>query len=920
MSGNDKDLLEFIARLAYNISGLSGELKLYFSQFVTSHFTKTLSKNQIEDIENRKASNLLTEADWHHAAQIFSKDSKIWCVAALRLLQKQAEKVDDRIVSRKIDRLTNELLVSFGLQQDHELIEQELGRIEQEIYLFQNRIIIKIPTEIWPLTLDYAIRFAFLFGFTYRGLEKGYLALYNVLIIPLFTMALTYVIGKRHKKANLKLLNAYGGASIYKIEYKVSVNQYTWLAFFLGTSVFISYLLPDRLHILALFGLTFYYFLYLRFFRVGRLGENELVRQLEHKQIDNTTLSVDENDEVIVALETKLNSSTSRLEAYVLESALFGALTFSGFLQIVATDLVSFKDLENFASYIFSTAQAFIHFDWPQFDTGVAGLSDKKSLFCLVSAQSLICSIFFLAVIASRLRFSDIADKVRTALNLAKAYNAKEEVLHDELAISGKTTKRLEALTAKVNEQLYQATLVLEEINPVMQYMEYFRNAGILVFLIILISSSLFITSVLGWTFLVLAVATYFYFNRSRISIQIKAFTLNLRIEFVKRGYWLLGIAFFPQVVGFVFRVFFHVRNTEWLLALSYFLIGLYLFAWLILAAHVDDQFGEIELTHSERTRQSRWKFVKNTLATLILIGSIGIAFKQLRFAGANEMMIISLGSIAILMYFVGYYLTKIKWIGIICGWIMAVAIIGVLFKFQHWEGANEMLIIGISSSLVLVPIVVWKRKAFHFLMIRFCIATVLICLYYSPVFFNNAREGVMLAYDHESIHIKDVLEVLDANRSERFLNEGSKAVENGIAKSNEYMNKYGTDFGYTFAYRSMMVEYQFFAEAMLGNRRDYEKLDSSLSPRSKRDNEKLDSVLLPLALTAVRQGYKIARLFDFEPWMDFALESDILLVMGKREEAIDALEKLDQLIPGVYKNDKTLIKERLASLKAKTP
>jgi hypothetical protein len=259
-------------------------------------------------------------------------------------------------------------------------------------------------------------------------------------------------------------------------------------------------------------------------------------------------------------------------------------------------------------------------------------------------------------------------------------------------------------------------------------------------------------------------------------------------------------------------------------------------------------------------------------------------------------MLIISLGSIAILMYFVGYYLTKIKWIGIICGGVMAVASIGAMFQFQHWEGANEMLIIGISSSLVLVPIVVWKRKAFHFLMIRFCIATVLICLYYSPVFFNNARVGVMLAYDHESIDIKNVLEVVDANRSERFLGEGNKAVERGIEKSYDYINKYGTEFGFTLAYRLMTLEYQLFAEEVI---------------RKNSNPQKLDSLQLTFALKAVRQEYKIAKLFDFEPSLNYTLESEILLAMGKRQEAIQALENLEKLIPAQYVDDRTAIREK---------
>jgi hypothetical protein len=903
MKAMNKNLLEFIARFAYNIEGLSGELKLYFSQFLTVQFSKTLSKNQIEDIENRKASQQLSHDEKIAAALSFSEENKVWCVASLHLLQAQAEKLDDRIVSRKIGQLSNELISIFGLVEKGELIQIEQGQIEQEIHQFQNRPIIKIPTKIWPLALDYSIRFAFLFGFSYWGVNKDYLALFNILFIPLFVVAFVYLVGRVHKKANLKLLDSYGSASIYKIEYQVSVNQYTWLAFFLGSSIFISYLLPDQLHILTLFGLTFYYFLYLRFFRIGRLEENELVRQLEHKKIDTGTLSVDENDEVIVALETTLNSSTSRLDAYVLESALFGALTFSGFLQIMATDLVSFQDLENFSSSIFSTAQAFIHLDWVEFDKAVVGLSNKKSLFCLVSAQSLICSIFFLAVIASRLRFSDIADKVRTSLNLAKAYNAKEEVLHDELEITGKTTKRLEALTAKVNEQLHQATLVLEEINPVMQYMQYFRNAGILVFLVILISSSLFITSVLGWAFLALAVATYLYFNRTQINIKFKAFVLRFRIEFIKRGFWLFGLALMPQVFAYALRMFFHVRETDFLFAISYFLVGLYVFAWLVLAAHVDEQFGEIEVKDNDLVRLSRWKFVKNTLAVLILIGSTGLAFRQLHLAGANVMLIGSLGTIGWVMYFVGYYLTKIKWLGIICGLIMAISNIAVLFKIQHWEGANKILLMGIICSCLLIPLVIWKRKAFHFLMIRFCIATIVINLYYSS-FFNKARLASRLAYDHETIHINKMLEIVAANRSELFYAGQSNAIDSGIEQSDIYINQYGTKFGFTEVYESMFREYSTYA------------LDI-LNPWD--DNKKIDTILLPLALKAVRQENKILTLFHFKVpiLMELTLESQVLQAMGRQAEAIQTLENI---LPQLTNDrDKEEVLSELNSLKGIT-
>lgn len=887
MSFSNTKLLEFITRLTYNIEGLSGELKLYFSQFLTFHFSKTLSNNQIQDVENWKASKTFeSKEEILEAASVLSIENKIWSIAAIQLLQMQAEKVDDRIVSRRVGLLIKDLVSIFDLENEENRIAEERKNVENEINQFENRPTIKIPAKIWPLALDYGIRWALLLRISYFGLDKDPLA-ENVFFIPVFILILVYFVGKRHEKANQKMLDAYGGAQLYKVEYHVSTTQYTWLAVFLGTSVFISYLLQDQLHVLALLGLTLYYFIYLRFLRVGRIEENDLVRQLENKTLNTESLNVDENDEVIVALETKLNSSTSRLEAYVLESALFGALSFSGFLEIMAADLVSFSDLENFASNILNTSQGLIHFEWDKFNVGLAGLTNKISLFCLVSVESLICSIFFLAVIASRLRFSDIADKVHTAINLAKAYNIKEEALHDEHQITGKKNIRLEALTTKVNEQLHEAALVLEEVNPVMMYMQYFRNAGILVFLVILISSSLFITGVLSWTFLALVLATYLYFNRTAINNRFKAFFLSFRIQFIKQGYWLFGIALLPQVLAYVLRIFFHVRGTDSLMALSYFLMGLYFFFWLILAAHVDEQFGEIESTQKNLSRQIRWRFVRNTVAVLILIYGIALAFKELKFIGADEILFISLTGLTISMYFVGYYLTKVPWLGVICGGIISVACFGILFKTLHFTGADQMLWMALAAFFILPPIIIWKRNVFHKLFLRFCLAGFLISAWYSPVL--HRVPSLQAAYVHETTSTGEILKVLEVNRLELFFEKGNEALDSGIAKSDWYINHYGTRQGFTFIYMELVEEYWSFAR-------------SAITPDEA--THKIDTTLLPLALKAARQENKILKLFDYPdlPWFitdtglslkPIEMEANVLLAMGKREEAIQSLENI---------------------------
>ena len=72
-------------------------------------------------------------------------------------------------------------------------------------------------------------------------------------------------------------------------------------------------------------------------------------------------------------------------------------------------------------------------FDFDANQVVISHLMEKKSLFSLVSVETLLCSLFFLMVIAARLRFSNIIDRVNRALNIAKAYNQKEELLYEKI-------------------------------------------------------------------------------------------------------------------------------------------------------------------------------------------------------------------------------------------------------------------------------------------------------------------------------------------------------------------------------------------------------------------------------------------------------------------------------------------------------
>ncbi|HEX8059648.1 MAG TPA: hypothetical protein VF473_01880, partial [Cyclobacteriaceae bacterium] len=773
MTTSDKSVLEFVTRLTYNIEGLSSNLKLYLNQFLTFHFSKTLSVDVIQNIENKKASKAFRNDDeLQIASSSFSDDERAWCVAVVKLLKKQADESGDKLFSVKLGRLADSLVLILGLT-DKDSVDAQLSRIQQELAEYQDRQVITIQSRIWPLVVDFLLRVAILVYFSVTAGDLSSLPAINSTLVPALMLVVVYVLGRRDRKYNTRLLENYGGTHRFRIQFDFTAAQYTWLAMFLGAGVFITYLLPAQLYVLAFIGLTAYYFFHLRFFRVGRVDENELVRLVEQTP-ERQAHDFDKNDEDIVELETKLNSFTSRLDAYVLESALFGALTFSGFLQIMASDLVSFSDLENFSRYIFDTARAMLYFDSDGFSNGLANLSNKISLLCLVSVESLICSGFFLAVIASRLRFSDVADRVTSSLNIAKTYNSKEEVLLAEHEVIEKRPGRLQELTGKVSEQIAFASEALEKVNPVMMYMRYFRNAGILVFVVILISSTLFITGVLGWAFMAVVAATYVYFNFGRITNSMKALYLELRIRFVRRAGLVLIVAALPLFLSIFFSGALYWKSAQLLLSIGYVLLAFYAFLWLLLAAHVDEDFGDIEdVDKREMSRASRWQFVKSIFSFALLIFGFGLALKEHRLKGADEVILITLVIMSLLAYFFGYYLSKVRWLGVVCGVLLAMCCSGILFKILHLDGANVMLYVGATGLVIQIPLILIKRKVVHRLFLRL-LATMAIIVF---MIASDMLFMLEIIASHRTLNINPIIEVLKANREDRLIEEPSSVV-----------------------------------------------------------------------------------------------------------------------------------------------
>jgi hypothetical protein len=186
---------------------------------------------------------------------------------------------------------------------------------------------------------------------------------------------------------------------------------------------------------------------------------------------------------------------------------------------------------------------------------------------------------------------------------------------------------------------------------------------------------------------------------------------------------------------------------------------------------------------------------------------------------------------------------------------------------------------VSFAALIVLTPIVIWKRQLFHQLLIRFVIAAFVLAVYYNP-FYYKIPMSLSLAYEHATTNVYEIFDVLDNNTSELFLKEGNPAIERGLKKSNWYMKQYGKKLGLSGVYNNLIGEYNGYA---------FSVLNSSVSPA------KIDSVQLLLALKVMRQQNKILRLFDYEldDLFSLKMEANVLLAMGKRDEAIQALENI---------------------------
>jgi hypothetical protein len=884
-------LLRLATRLVYSIDDLSDDLRIYWSRLLRVIFEDHLAETNRQYEESQSALRKFHSRD---SLLEFLKDEEksalTLATSLITLVKDHAVKKNDPLMIHRLDDLISLVAREFDLNKQE--IEEASVLFKAQMELVEKRPVLRISAHIWPLVLlDQALRWGLLALYNHGLIRNVIMTVVgNLLVVPLFVLVVIILKSRTDKKHNQQLLLNYGVAHRFILRFHLSAAQYTWLVFSIASSLFINFLLnqdDSSIGILSFFLLgafIVYYWACLRFFGIGRINERalaELESSLEEKE---KNLNADENDEHIVRVETKLTGITSRLEAYVLESALFGALSFSGFLQIIANNIVTFKDMEQFASLATTTANGFVRFQWTDFSNGIAQLNNNTSLFCLVSAESLVCSIFFLAVIASRLQFSDIADRVRETLQLAKAYNAKEESLLEQESLSQKGDERMRTLNEKVNTNLEISEATLHEIDPVVQYMQYFRNAGIVVFLIILVTSSLFISGALAWGFAALGIATLIYFNRRSLRQRTNVLLLTLRIQFSSRGKWLwiMSLAFLPA--AYVFRFYSLEVTSTVFLFLAIVGLGTYWVVWLFLKPHIDPKFGEMK-TGDQQESESKWKPVQTLFGVGLICLVLGYSMKVIRLTGANEFLMIGGLFLSVMSFFISYFLVKRKWLMVFAGWSFSATGIGIVFRTLHLAGATEVLRIGLILTLIFFLLVVIKRPWFHVMIIQIMAVVLFAAIFYSSGSYRSLQNWFRTVYAHKTFDVsmpwnaEDALEMFYDDRLS--LKKKAERLDNSIRITNRYLLTFAADAGLTDTDHYLIANYYTIAHSAVGS------LDTMKSTSDK-------ALAIEMGLKAGREADHIFTLFPdaMDPFY-VGSEAWVLAALNRKEEAISSLQTI---------------------------
>ncbi|MBX0313310.1 hypothetical protein [Planococcus glaciei] len=257
-----------------------------------------------------------------------------------------------------------------------------------------------------------------------------------------------------------------------------------------------------------------------------------MAKQLS-KQTGNET---DLNDVQLVKLEGMLQYTNDRVNSYILESALFSGLAFAGFITLITSEKLYLTDITNLISSLKGLFGFLIVFDFSSF-WGQLGVFTQDDLFIIILIESLFCTLAFISVIASRLRFSDILEEIEISVKMARSFNDKEEeVVLLNLERNKKLYQnRILVLNQRIEQEIDIANKKLDSIKPILDSIRFIRSFGMLFFFSMIFTSALLINPLLALFVIILSifVAIVMNIDHARRIKKIRSFNRNLHLPHI---------------------------------------------------------------------------------------------------------------------------------------------------------------------------------------------------------------------------------------------------------------------------------------------------------------------------------------------------------------------------------------------------
>lgn len=237
-------------------------------------------------------------------------------------------------------------------------------------------------------------------------------------------------------------------------------------------------------------------------------------------------------------LEVTASALHHRVDAYTLESALIGAISFSAFIQIIFSDEGSLARTQAFVDGVSVASIRALVLSMP-----MSGESTSDGVLLIgLTLLTLVASLLFLLVIVSRLQFN-------TALQDLSGLLKSSGVLADRevqalLLVEGSAPSkgleslmdRVETLGAEADKTMKGADEALKFVTPVVEYMGMFRHLGVGCYLAVLVCCAALLSGEVAAAFVGLGAMAYLY---ARIERLIRTWRFAQRLQWLEVPSWL---------------------------------------------------------------------------------------------------------------------------------------------------------------------------------------------------------------------------------------------------------------------------------------------------------------------------------------------------------------------------------------------